>query len=213
LRMQSARIAIARRLSMPALKPTKFTGKVSWLGRVVDQKDNLRSEVLTEANLTFEGLEGEMHSGLTRLSCVRVSDQYPEDTVIRNVRQLTILSREELEETAAAMGAESLDPALLGASMVVEGIPDFSHVPPSSRLQVPSGASLTVDMENRPCTYLSRDIAKDHRELGIKFKPAAENRRGVTAWVEREGKVSVGDEVRLHVPDQPVWRHFEEARR
>ena len=198
---------------MPALMPTLFAGQVVWLGRVVDQKSNLRSETLRHATLTFEGLEGEMHGGLTRLSCARMVAQYPKGTEIRNVRQLTILSREELELIAADMGADTLDPALLGASMVIEGIPDFTHVPPCSRLLLQSGACLTVDMENRPCTYLGRDIAKDHREFGIRFKPAAKNRRGVTAWVEREGTIAVGDTVALHVPDQPVWQHLEDARK
>lgn len=197
---------------MPALKPTDFVGEVVWLGRVRDQKDNLRSEVLNEALLTFAGIEGEMHSGLTRPSCVRVAAQYHEDTEIRNTRQLSILSTEELDEIAAELKADTLDPSLLGASMVVKGIPNFTHVPPSSRLQFQDSASVTVDMENRPCTYLGKDIAKDHRDIGIGFKTAAQSRRGVTAWVEREGGVRVGDKVVLHIPDQPVWPHLESAR-
>jgi hypothetical protein len=197
---------------MPALKPTAFEGRVIWLGRVTDQDNDLRSEVLSEAMLSFDGIEGEMHGGATRPACSRTLAQYPKGTKIRNVRQLTILSREELEVIAAKMGAGELDPALLGASMVIEGIPDFTHVPPSSRLQVSSGASLTVDMENRPCTYLARDISKDHPDLGRGFKPAAAGRRGVTAWVEREGPVAVGDTIRLHIPDQPLWAHLAAAR-
>lgn len=197
---------------MPALKPTDFKARVLWLGRVTDQDHDLRSEELDNAMLSFDGIEGEMHGGATRPSCSRMLAQYPKGTEIRNVRQLTILAREELDAIAADMGAEALDPALLGASMLIEGIPDFTHVPPSSRLQGPSGACLTIDMENRPCTYLARDIAKDHADLGPKFKPAAENRRGVTAWVEREGLISVGDELTLHIPDQRVWMHLDDAR-
>ena len=197
---------------MPALKPTQFKGRVVWLGRVVDQRENLRSEVLGDAKLTFEGLEGEMHSGLTRKSCVRVASQYPEGTLIRNTRQLSILSAEELGDIAKTLGVDALDPGLLGASMVISGIPDFTHIPPSSRLQFPGGACVTIDMENRPCNYLGRDIAKDHRDAGLGFKPAAKDRRGVTAWVEREGSVSVGDTATLHIPDQRVWSCFDEAR-
>jgi hypothetical protein len=197
---------------MPALKPTAYEGRVIWLGRVTDQDHDLRSEVLSEAVLRFDGIEGEMHGGITRAACSRTLAQYPKGTEIRNVRQLTILSREDLDAIAARMGTEALDPVLLGASMVIEGIPDFTHVPPSSRLQVASGASLAVDMENRPCTYLARDISKDHADLGRGFKPAAKGRRGVTAWVEREGPVAVGDTIRLHIPDQPVWAHLETAR-
>jgi hypothetical protein len=32
-------------------------------------------------------------------------------------------------------------------------------------------------------------------------------------WVEREGTVALGDTLRLHIPDQPVWAHLSAARR
>lgn len=197
---------------MPALKPTAFTGRITWLGRVIDSTDTLRAETLWRADLTFAGIEGECHGGLTRPACSRTTAQYPKGTEIRNVRQLSVLSAEELAAIAETMGLEAINPAWLGASMVIEGIPDFTHVPPSSRLQVASGASIAVDMENRPCVYPGREIERDAQGFGAKFKPAAKNRRGVTAWVEREGPVAVGDELTLHVPDQPVWSHFEDAR-
>lgn len=197
---------------MPALMPTKFSGRVVWLGRVINAQDTLRSETLEAAELTFAGIDGECHGGLTRAACVRTKAQYPQGTEIRNVRQLTVLSQEELDAIAHDMGMPDIDPAWLGASMVITGIPDFSHIPPSSRLQVESGASLAVDMENRPCIYPGREIEKDRPGLGPKFKPAAKNRRGVTAWVEREGAVNVGATVRLHIPDQPVWQMLGEAR-
>ncbi|MFK7745349.1 MAG: MOSC domain-containing protein [Roseobacter sp.] len=198
---------------MPALKPTSFTGRVVWLGRVIDSENTLRAETLHSAELRFAGIEGECHGGLTRPACVRTKAQYPQGTEIRNVRQLSVLSQEELNEIAKKMGLDAIDPAWMGASMVVEGIPDFSHVPPSARLQFPSGSSIAIDMENRPCIYPGREIEKDRPGFGPAFKPAAENRRGVTAWVEREGAVAVGDTVTLHVPDQPIWAHYDDARR
>ncbi|WP_298972182.1 MOSC domain-containing protein [uncultured Roseobacter sp.] len=197
---------------MPALLPTHFTGTVTWLGRVIDSEETLRAEGLKSAELTFAGIEGECHGGLTRPSCVRTKAQYPKGTEIRNVRQLSVLSAEELALIASEMGLDEMNPAWMGASMVIEGIPDFSHVPPSSRLQVPSGASITIDMENRPCIYPGREIEKDRPGFGPAFKPAAKNRRGVTAWVEREGSIAVGDTVTLHIPDQPVWAHFGDVR-
>ena len=198
---------------MPALIPTPFTGRVAWLGRVPDRDASLRSEPLAEVVARLEGFEGEAHGGLTRPSCSRVRALYPRDTEIRNARQLAIVSAEELAEVAAAMGLAAFDPAWVGASMVLEGLPDFSHLPPSSRLQAPSGAVLTVDMENHPCHLPARVIEEDAPGLGRAFKAAARGRRGVTAWVEREGVLRLGDVLRLFVPDQRAWRHLEEARR
>ncbi|XDA97469.1 MOSC domain-containing protein [Sulfitobacter sp. LCG007] len=193
---------------MPALKPTDFTGTVTWIGRVADSATTLRAEPLEEAMLEFAGIAGECHGGLTRPACSRVKAQYPRDTEIRNVRQLSVLSEEELAMIAQGMGLDRLDPALVGASIVIEGIPDFSHVPPSSRLQFSSGAAITVDMQNRPCVLPGREIEKDSPGYGSAFKRAAKGLRGVTAWVEREGPVATGDTVRLHVPDQRVWAYL-----
>ena len=197
---------------MAALKPTGFTGRITWLGTVADREAALESAALPTLTATFAGPVGEAHGGLTRPSCSRVLGQYPRNTEIRNTRQFTLLSAEELAETAAEMGLEALDPALLGASMVIAGIPDFSHIPPSSRLQAEGGATLVVDMENRPCTLPARPIEGVHPGFGKKFKPAAAGRRGITAWVEAEGMLRVGAKVRLHVPDQPVWAHLDAAR-
>ena len=191
---------------MPALKPTGLEARVVWLGRVADRPASLAAEPLKAVDLSFAGIAGEAHGGVTRPSCSRVVAQHPKGTEIRNVRQLSILSAEELADIAALMGAEVLDPAWVGASLVVQGIPDFSHVPPSSRLQAPSGATLVVDMENRPCHLPAKVIDTRAPGSGGRFKRAAEGRRGVTAWVEREGPITIGDMLRLHVPDQPIWR-------
>lgn len=198
--------------AMPALKPTEFTARITWLGVVSDQGDTLRSEPLEAVEATLDGFPGEAHGGATRPACTRVRTQYARGTPIRNVRQLSILSAEELAAIAAEMGLERIDPAWVGASMVVEGIPDFTHVPPSSRLMAPSGAGITIDMENRPCIYPGKEIEQEAAGFGKRFKPAAQGRRGVTAWIEFGGRLAVGDALVLHVPDQPVWAHLAAAR-
>lgn len=191
---------------MPALEPTAFYGEVVWLGRVGDRAAALASAPCTHLALGFAGPEGEDHGGLTRPSCSRVSRQYPKGTEIRNTRQVSILSEEELAQIAADMDVAHLDPAWLGATIVLRGLPDLSHLPPSSRLQgQEGGATLVVDMENRPC-HLPAPVIDTHLPgKGRGFKLAAKGRRGVTGWVEREGALSVGEQVRLHMPDQPQW--------
>ena len=197
---------------MPALIPTKFEGVIAWLGLVRADLGVLPSQAETEVFASFAGVAGEMHGGVTRASCSRVTGQYPRGTEIRNVRQFSVLSAEELALIAQGMGLAVLNPPLLGASLVISGIPDFTHLPPSSRLQFDGGATLVVDMENRPCTLPAKEIEAVHPGLGKRFKPAATDRRGVTAWVEREGVLRVGAKVRLHVPDQRAWDYLAQAR-
>ncbi|MBW4984999.1 MOSC domain-containing protein [Mameliella sp. CS4] len=192
---------------MPALKPTDYTATVTWLGVVTnDDRAELLADPRERLDLTFEGVAGSVHGGATRASCTRVKSQYPKGTDIRNERQLSIISEEELAEIAALIGVDAIDPARLGASMVLRGLPDFSFVPPSSRLQAPSGATLTVDMQNRPCQFPAKSIEAVAPGKGRGFKPAAAGRRGVTASVAREGSVVIGDVLRLHIPDQRAWQ-------
>lgn len=193
---------------MAALMPTDIQGVVVWLGRVarpVGPDLIIHGEPVAEMPLTFAGFEGEVHAGLTRPSCSRVLSLHPRNTPIANTRQVSLVSVEEMAEVAAAMGIEALNYAHVGASVVVEGIPDFTHVPPSSRLQGPDGTTLVVDLENSPCLQPAKTIEQVHPGHGRRFKPAAESRRGITAWVEREGTLRVGDHLRLHVPAQRPW--------
>ena len=190
---------------MPALEKTEYSGTVSWLGRVVDREASLTAIPVEQLNLRFSGPEGEAHGGLTRASCGRVMTQHPFGTEIRNVRQLSVVSAEELVQVAAEMGLETLEPELIGATLVISGLPDLSHLPPSSRLQAANGATVVVDMQNRPCTLPARPIEGAYPGKGIAFKPAAKQLRGVTAWVEREGVIRIGDTMTLHIPDQRPW--------
>ncbi|MEM8823719.1 MAG: MOSC domain-containing protein [Pseudomonadota bacterium] len=192
---------------MPALARTDIIGRITWLGLVPDRDANLASQPREALHLTFAGPEGEDHGGLTRPSCARVTTQHPKGTTIRNVRQLSVVSQEELTAIAEEIGTNGFDPAWIGATMVISGIPDFTHVPPSSRLQSETdGTTLVVDMENRPCHLPAPVIETDAPGHGRAFKSAAKDRRGVTAWVEREGTLRLGDTLRLHVPDQRAWQ-------
>ncbi|MGB0410733.1 MAG: MOSC domain-containing protein [Pikeienuella sp.] len=192
---------------MAILKPTDIYGRVTYVGVVLDRQVTLSSEPREELDLSFEGPVGECHSGMTRPSCSRVKLQYPRGTEIGNARQLSILSAEELAEAAADMGIDRIAPEWTGANIIIEGIPDFTKIPPSSRLIFESDASVVNDMENGPCKYVGQEIEKHHPGKGLSFPVHAREKRGICGWVERPGKVSVGMSVRLHVPPQRIWSH------
>lgn len=193
---------------MPELVPTNHYARIVWMGMVPADRKDIRSQSVESAFASYAGFEGDFHAGLTRASCVRVKSQHPKGTEIRNVRQFSILSLEEMNAIAAEIGLDRLEPEHLGASIVLEGIPDFTHIPPCSRLQAENGATIAVDMLNGPCQFPAREIEKDVPGHGKAFKPAAMGRRGVCAWVERQGQLTVGDTLRLHIPGQRAWAHL-----
>ena len=167
--------------------------------------DDLSSSRIESVMVNYEGFAGESHSGLVRASCVRVRHQYPQGTEIRNTRQISIVSVEDLAVTAEKMGIESLQPEWLGANLLVSGIPDFSQIPPSTRMIFDGGAALVVDLENSPCKYPGEIIERHHPGFGKLFASAALGRRGVTAWVERPGQINTGDSIRLFIPPQRIY--------
>ncbi|ASJ73946.1 MOSC domain-containing protein [Granulosicoccus antarcticus] len=190
---------------MPILTPTPLTAVITFLGINIDGID-LSTVPQTMVEVRYEGFAGDSHSGLTRRSCVRVKSQYPKDTEIRNTRQISALSAEELELIRESMVLDTIEPSWVGANLIVEGFPDFSKLPPSSRLIAANGTSIVVDMENAPCRFPG-DIIEQHRPgKGKLFAKAAQGRRGITLWVERPGTLKIGDELRLHIPPVCNWR-------
>lgn len=190
---------------MAALVKSSYSAEITWLGVNATRAENLRSEAAQQVTATFDGFEGEDHGGATRPCCVRFSMLHDRNTEIRNFRQLSILSHEEMAEIAEGMELDDVDPQWIGANLIVRGIPDLSHLPPGSRLQGPDGTTLYIDLENGPCVYPGKEIEAERPGHGKAFKPSAMNRRGVTACVERGGTLQVGEQMELFVPTQPQW--------
>jgi MOSC domain-containing protein YiiM len=155
--------------------------------------------------LSLTGIAGDRHAGATRHSDAR-TPWHSRDTPIANTRQLSFVSVEECAEVAALLGLAAVDPALLGANLLLEGAPELSFLPLASRLQFPSGATIFVTEQNAPCVHPARKLAEAHGEprLAALFPKAAIGRRGLVGLVEREGAVTTGDTVRIIPPPGAV---------
>jgi len=187
------------------LTPTDIIATVRFLGVNQDSSD-LSTTSIEQSEVDYTGFPEDTHSGLTRTSCVRVQSQYPKGTEIRNTRQLSALSAEELSSIQKTLDLDTLDPCWVGANIVLDGIHEFSQIPPSSRLIADNGTSLVVDMENAPCRFPGEIIEQHRPGHGKGFPKAAIGKRGVTLWVERTGSLSVGDKLTLHIPPICHWR-------
>jgi hypothetical protein len=169
-------------------------GTLTGLG-VADTPGTFVTRKLDRVTLTYGGIEGDRHFGLTMKSGVR-QKHLPRGTEIRNARQLSLLSEEELAVIARAVAADSMDFTWLGGNLCVRGVPKLTQLPPSTRLVFPSGATLCIDMDNLPCTNPGK-VAAQHlggdATFAARFVEAATDRRGLVGWVEREGELKVGD--------------------
>ena len=135
----------------------------------------LVSTAAATLDLVYGGIAGDRHSGLFRKSGAR-EPWYPRGTPMRNERQLSILSLEELAEVAAALAIPLLPPEWIGGNLLLSGVPEFSRLPPRSILMFPSGAAIRIDGDNGPCRNSGRAIAAhvaDRPDLEFGFVKAA----------------------------------------
>ncbi len=159
-----------------------------------------------QVNVTFDGIEGDRHSGRILLAGSHVT-RYPRGTELRNDRQVSIVSVEELAQIREALGVPELLPEWLSANLLLEGLPKLTQLPPSTRLFFAQGATLVVAQANMPCTTPGKLLRDRYNrpDLETLFPKAAVDRRGLVAYVERPGVIAEGDEVQAEVPKQVLY--------
>ena len=158
-------------------------------------------------DLGFGGIDGDRHGGPTRRSGGR-EPWYRRGTEMRNERQLSLLAPDELQATADALEIAELRPEWIGGNLLVEGIADLSWLPARSLLFFAGGVTLKIDGDNAPCRSAGRSVARqvegrDDIELG--FVAAARHRRGLVAWVEKPGRITIGEAFEARLPEQWIY--------
>lgn len=145
------------------------------------------------------GFEGDRHAGLTRPATGR-DEGAERGTPLPNLRQVSLVSEEELAQVADALDVEVLRPEWLGSNLSLRGIPDLTRLPEGARLRFEHGVELTITGENMPCSSPGRELQShfpNAADLESRFPKAALGRRGLVARIESPGQISVGDRVEL----------------
>lgn len=172
--------------------------------------DHFETRAVDELRLGFGGIDGDFHAGATRRSGGR-EPWYPRGTEIRNERQLSIVAADELAVVAGRMGIAEIRPEWIGANLLIDGLPHLSMLPSGTLLFFKGGVTVKVDAQNGPCRIAGRSIAEHagmaDREAGaLLFPKAAKRLRGLVAWVEKPGHITVGEEISVRVPEQWIYR-------
>lgn len=168
------------------------------------------SAPMDSLDLTYEGIAGDRHTGLTRKSGGR-EPWYKRGTDMRNERQLSLVCLDELADAAQAMEIDRIAPEWIGANMVLAGVADLSKLPPRSLLFFEDGPTIKIDGQNAPCRFAGNEIAarypdRDAKALALAFPKKAIGKRGLVGWVEKPGSIAVGLKVTVQVPQQWIWK-------
>lgn len=182
----------------------KVTGRVR--GLYIASGQDFVTQAVDKLHCDHGGIIGDYHYGMTRRAGGR-EPWYQRGTVIRNDRQLSLISVEELEKIAGVMGLDAIRPEWIGANIVVEGIADFTLLPAGTVLFFDSGLTLKLNGLNAPCKIAGTSIAQhigaqNEAMVALNFVKAAKYLRGQTGWVERAGGVEVADKITGRIPEQ-----------
>lgn len=191
--------------AMTRIAARKLKGRIAGLYRA--GQDDFVTQAVETLDLTFDGIEGDVHGGATRRSGGR-EPWYKRGTEMRNERQLSLLSPDELQMAADALGIPGIRPEWIGGNMLIEGIANLTWLPPRTLLFFEGGVTVKIDGDNGPCRLSGRSIAshfegRDDIERG--FVAAAKNRRGLVGWVEKPGRIALGEAFQAHLPEQWIY--------
>jgi hypothetical protein len=178
-------------------------------GLYVAPFDHFQTRAVDHLDLGFHGIEGDFHSGATRRSGGR-EPWYARGTEIRNERQVSIVAPDELAKIARGMEIAEVRPEWLGANLVIEGVPNLSMLPPSTMLFFRGGVTIKIDGQNTPCKLAGRAVAEgarmpDHMAGALAFPKVARRLRGLVGWVEKPGRIEVGEDISVRVPEQWIY--------
>ena len=193
-------------MDKPQITPSRLLkGRVTALLSAEAVSGDFQTSPQSQLTLAFEGIPQDRHFGFLRGADVR-TPHYPRGLPIRNIRQLSIVSDEELAEIAAALNLPQIKPEWLGANVVLSGIAYLSFLPRGTRIACASGATLAAEGYNPPCVGPGRKVQNHAPGVSPQaFIKAASRRRGIVASVERIGEVRLGDVVEVHVPEQFIY--------
>lgn len=184
----------------------KITGTVAGLYKA-EGRDFVTAPV-DELPLTIEGIPGDYHAGHTRKSGAR-EPWYPRGTQMRNERQLSLLSVDEMRIVARRLDLPELKAEWIGGNLLVDGIEAFTMLPPRTMLFFEGGVTIKIDGDNAPCRSAGRSIAQhvgDRPDIELAFAQQAQRLRGLVGWVEKEGTISNGERFEARIPEQWIYR-------
>jgi hypothetical protein len=179
-------------------------------GEITGTYQAMGSDFITTAvehlEMDFEGLVGDFHRGFTRKSGGR-EPWYPRGTEMRNERQISLLSQEELQDVAMAMGLDEIKPEWIGANLLIAGIPNLTQLPPRTCLFFEGGVTLRIDGDNAPCRVAGKAIAEatGNGDAELSFPKHAKDKRGLVAWVEKSGVIKEGEKFTAKIPPQRLY--------
>ena len=184
----------------------KVRGRVAGLFKA--EGKGFVTTAVDELPLSFEGIPGDFHAGHTRRSGAR-EPWYERGTEMRNERQLSILSVDEMRAMARRLNIPELKTEWIGGNLLLDGIDNLTRLPPRTVLFFDGGATIRIDGDNLPCRVAGRAVAAqfDGRDdIEFEFPKQTREMRGLVGWVEKPGTIATGEAFEARIPAQWIYK-------
>ena len=154
--------------------------------------------------LLLDGIKYDRHFGKSRNADVRTTKLLSKGIEVTNLRSITLISQEEMDEISSAVGFEVL-PDDLEANITLKGIENLTKLPAGTYIRFPRNAIIFITAENLPCVIPAKNMMKRgmDKTQAIKFTKEAMGKRGLTAMPFASGVIKVGDQVEI-IPPQSL---------
>lgn len=164
---------------------------------------DLPSQPVDEVEVQWEGFVGDKHFGFTK-KAGSGQNPYAKGAEVRNTRQVSIVSREELAEVAGKLDLPAIEPSWVGANLMISGVPDLTQLPSGSRLYFENGVGIVIEGPNMPCTTAGGSLQAqypDRPDITTAFPKQAMGKRGLVGWVEKPGTIRTGEAVTVRLAE------------
>lgn len=188
------------------MRGQKLQGKVE--GVFIADGATFRTREVPKLDFAFSGIPGDRHHGATRPSG-SLEPWYERGTEMKNERQVTILSPDDLAGIAEDLRIPELRTEWIGGNILMSGIPHFTMLPSRTLIMFEGGVTIRVDGLNPPCRNSGRSIASEFEgrdDIEFGFPKFAQYRRGLLTWVEKEGRIEKGESATVRIFPQWIYR-------
>lgn len=183
------------------MKKFSLTGKV--LSVYIGISDKTISKEQDKLLLDWDGIREDRHYGRIKFAGVREEYMHKGEEML-NLRQISIVSKEELNVIAENLKIDHIEAEDLGANILIEGIKNFTEIPFGSVMKFKYGTVLLLTGDNFPCILPGKELSKreENHLIASQFAKKAMHLRGQTALILKSGIIKRNDNIEIVIPKE-----------
>ena len=192
------------------LVKSKYIGTITWLRRVSAPEVNIRSQAVKTTETNFDGILRVSFRSNPLLLRACHDASYKRHRNLKHPSTINLVSRRKCRDCRAYQ-TKRTRPKL--AWRIYHHRRNSWFKTYSTRFVAANNGGYHFDNRSKKCALQFTGQRNRNRSPWpwLSIQSLVKGRRGITAWVERPGPLSLGDAVHLLIPTQPQWQPKQQA--